>query len=807
MGPRGRWRRASSFRARSRSVFVTVLGLVGGASGGRHRAELEGFIKPVRKTRAFCAALSFAFCVQTVQRCAGHLSGTLLHTRCSLQRAVQISSAETAPQPRAAHLLYAASETCKRVTTMIRRRRVAAALLLAASTALTPPPARQTHTRLRAVDLEGTIPAANIRNFAIIAHIDHGKSTLADRMLELTKTVAGRDMQAQLLDSMDLERERGITIKLNAARMAYEKDGQSYILNLIDTPGHVDFSYEVSRSLAACEGALLVVDAAQGVQAQTLANCYLALENDLEIIPVLNKVDLPAAEPERVAEEIESTIGLDCTDAILCSAKSGLGIDDVMRAVVERIPAPEDKQETPTQCLIFDSKFDAYQGVVTFIRVVEGSIAKGDRVKFLATGKTHEITEIGVMVPERTPVLGRSLKPGEVGYFVAGIKSVDDARVGDTVTVVKSSTHSVPEGEAVALPGYAEATPMVFAGMFPVDADDLNNLRDALGKLKLNDAALKYENENSPAMGFGFRCGFLGLLHMEIVQERLEREYDIDLIITAPSVVYKVVPKQANSEEIVRKLEGGEVLSEGLIQDADDEDIPTVLVVDNPSRMPDKDRQQHTLEPYVRLEVIAPTEYTGSLMDLANERRGELVDMKYLTPTRTTITYQMPLAEVITDFFDQIKSRTKGFASMEYALSGYRESPLVRLDVMINKELAAPLSTVVHEDDAQSSGNVLVRKLKEFIPRQMFKVPIQACVGANIVASVQISAFKKDVLAKCYGGDISRKKKLLQKQAKGKKRMKAMGKARSGVLGHLMRHRCCSTAWRVTRDSPFITRR
>ena len=467
---------------------------------------------------------------------------------------------------------------------MKRRRRVAATLLLCATaTALRAPPTGRRASRLRAVDLEAETPASNIRNFAIIAHIDHGKSTLADRMLEMTATVAARDMQAQLLDSMDLERERGITIKLNAARMAYEKDGEPYVLNLIDTPGHVDFSYEVSRSLAACEGALLVVDAAQGVQAQTLANVYLALENDLEIIPVLNKIDLPAAEPERVAEEIESTIGLDCTDAILASAKSGLGIGDVLDAIVERVPPPSDDQEKPTRCLIFDSKFDAYQGVVTYFRVVDGTgIAKGDKVKFLATGKTHDITEVGVMVPERIPVSDRALKPGEVGYFVASIKSVDDARVGDTVTVVKSQSHAVSTDEAEPLPGYAEATPMVFAGVFPTDADQYNALRDALGKLKLNDAALRYEAENSPAMGFGFRCGFLGLLHMEIVQERLEREYDVDLIITAPSVVYKVVPRQKNSEAVVEKVMKGELLKEGLIQEASEEDTPTVLVVDNP---------------------------------------------------------------------------------------------------------------------------------------------------------------------------------------------------------------------------------
>ncbi|KAH8056316.1 hypothetical protein JL722_7621 [Aureococcus anophagefferens] len=521
-------------------------------------------------------------------------------------------------------------------------------------------------------DVETAPPHAKIRNFAIIAHIDHGKSTLADRMLEVTGTVAGRDMQAQLLDSMDLERERGITIKLNAARMSFEAaDGETYILNLIDTPGHVDFSYEVSRSLAACEGALLVVDAAQGVQAQTLANVYLALENDLEIIPVLNKIDLPAAEPERVAEEIESTIGLDCTDAVLASAKSGLGIQEVLEAIVQRVPPPPDPEDddakSPTRALIFDSKFDAYQG--------------GDRVKFVASGVTHDVTEIGVMCPDRVPVAGRRLQRGEVGYFCAGIKSVEDARVGDTVTVVKSAGVAATASQSrdvAALPGYAEATPMVYSGLFPVDADQYEALRDALSKLKLNDAALRYEAENSPAMGFGFRCGFLGLLHMEIVQERLEREYDVDLVITAPSVVYKVVQPGPDAADIVAKLERGEALAESAIEDQDDESVDEaarVLVVDNPSRMPDRDRNSHTLEPFVNLEVIAPTEYTGALMELAQERRGELVDMKYLTPTRTTIIYNMPLAEVITDFFDQVKSRTRGYASMEYSITGYRESP------------------------------------------------------------------------------------------------------------------------------------
>ncbi|KAJ8604816.1 hypothetical protein CTAYLR_001013 [Chrysophaeum taylorii] len=617
--------------------------------------------------------------------------------------------------------------------------------------------------------LETAPEVSKIRNFAIIAHIDHGKSTLADRMLEMTKTVAMRDMQAQLLDSMDLERERGITIKLNSARMTYQaRDGERYILNMFDSPGHVDFSYEVSRSLAACEGALLIVDAAQGVQAQTLANVYLALENDLEIIPVLNKIDLPAAEPDRVAEEIETTIGLDCSDAVPCSAKSGLGVDEVLEAIVARVPPPRNQPEAsssgPTRALIFDSVFDAFRGVIVYFRVIDGpGIKKGDRVKFLASGKAYDATEVGVMTPARIPVTERALGPGEVGYLCAAIKQVDDARVGDTITVLRRGLSNSDEDGVEALPGYAEATPMVYAGVFPVDADQYGPLRDALGKLKLNDAALRYETENSPAMGFGFRCGFLGLLHMEIVQERLEREYDLDLVITAPAVVYKVVPAGPEAAELVDKI-------------LNDEEDERIVSVDNPSRMPDKERNQRVLEPYVKLEIIAPTDFTGALIELAQERRGELVDVKYLTQTRTTIVYDIPLAEVITDFFDQVKSRTRGFASMEYAISGYRESPLVRLDVKINGEIAPPLSTVVHEADAQAAGKVLVRKLKDFIPRQLFKIPIQACVGVQPVASVQISALRKDVLAKCYGGDISRKKKLLQKQAKGKKRMKQMGK-------------------------------
>ena len=647
-------------------------------------------------------------------------------------------------------------------------------------------PLQRPETRRRAVEdplLDGSEPppVGKIRNFAIIAHIDHGKSTLADRMLEMTKTVESREMQAQLLDSMDLERERGITIKLNSARMHYEKDGESYVLNVVDTPGHVDFSYEVSRSLAACEGALLVVDAAQGVQAQTLANVYLALENDLEIIPVLNKIDLPSADPDRVAEEIETTIGLDCTDAVMTSAKSGLGVDDVLRAIVERIPPPEINEDSPrTRALIFDSVFDPYRGVIVYFRVVDGTIGVGDRVEFLASKKRYEVTECGVMTPTRVP-LKRHLGPGEVGYFCASIKQVEDARVGDTVTVIPSGPGQKDQ-VVEPLPGYAEATPMVFAGLFPVEADQYEALRDALGKLKLNDAALRYDAENSPAMGFGFRVGFLGLLHMEIVQERLEREYDIDLVVTAPSVVYKVIPSGPGAREFADEIakypdaadnveKGFETLkNNGIVNDE------SLLTVDNPCRMPDKERQQHVLEPYVRLEIITPSDYTGTLIELAQERRGVLKDMKYLTPTRTTVIYDIPLAEVITDFFDQVKSRTRGFASMEYSIIGYRESDLVRMDVKINGELATPLSTVVHEDDAQAAGRVLVRKLREHIPRQLFKIPIQACIGASIIASVQISAVRKDVLAKCYGGDITRKKKLLQKQAKGKKRMKQMGK-------------------------------
>jgi GTP-binding protein LepA len=579
-----------------------------------------------------------------------------------------------------------------------------------------------------------------IRNFSIIAHIDHGKSTLADRLLESTKTVASRDMQQQLLDNLSIERDRGITIKLQAARILYTaKDGETYLLNLIDTPGHVDFGYEVSRSLAACEGALLVVDAAQGVEAQTMANVYLALENNLEIIPVVNKIDLPAADPDAVCEEVEATIGLDTSNHVRCSAKTGVGIEDILEAIVEIVPHPAADKEKDLRALIFDSYYDAYRGVVVFFRVVDGEVRKGDKVHFMNSGKEYEVLEVGVMTPTQVKV--DVLRAGEVGFLSAAIKEVDDARVGDTITLA-STFQKVEE-----LPGYMPAKQMVFAGLYPSESDDYEKLRDAIGKLKLNDAALSYQPEVSSAMGYGFRCGFLGLLHMDIVQERLEREYDIDLIVTAPSVVYRIT---------------------------DSKGVETLI--DSPAKLPDPTTFEEIAEPYVRLEMITPTEYTGPLMDLGQTRRGILVEIKYLTPTRTTIIYDLPLAEVITDFFDQVKTRTKGYASMSFSEIGFKPDKLVRLDIRINGEDAPPLATIVHRDRAHDVGKIVCKKLKEFIPRQQFKIPIQACVGAKPVASVHISAVMKDVLAKCYGGDISRKKKLLQKQAKGKKRMKAMGK-------------------------------
>ncbi|MBD1909553.1 MULTISPECIES: translation elongation factor 4 [unclassified Leptolyngbya] len=582
------------------------------------------------------------------------------------------------------------------------------------------------------------VPVSRIRNFSIIAHIDHGKSTLADRLLQYTGTVSDRDMKEQFLDNMELERERGITIKLQAARMNYRSlDGEEYVLNLIDTPGHVDFSYEVSRSLAACEGALLVVDASQGVEAQTLANVYLALEHDLEIIPVLNKIDLPGAEPDRVKEEIEEIVGLDCSGAILASAKEGIGIQDILESIVHLVPPPQDTVSQPLRALIFDSYYDPYRGVVVYFRVMDGTLQKGDRVRLMASGKEYEIDELGVLSPTQIQV--DSLHAGEVGYLAASIKAVEDARVGDTITLAKT-----PAAEP--LPGYTEAKPMVFCGLFPTDSEQFEDLREALEKLRLNDAALQFEPETSSAMGFGFRCGFLGLLHMEIVQERLEREYNLDLITTAPSVIYRVT-----------KIDG------------------EILMIDNPSHLPDPQHREKIEEPYVKVEMIAPESFVGTLMELGQSRRGVFKDMRYLAQGRTTITYELPLAEVVTDFFDQMKSRSRGYASMEYQLIGYRENPLVKLDILINGDPVDPLATIVHRDKAYYVGKALVEKLKELIPRHQFKIPIQASIGSRVIASENIPALRKDVLAKCYGGDISRKKKLLQKQAKGKKRLKAIG--------------------------------
>jgi GTP-binding protein LepA len=582
------------------------------------------------------------------------------------------------------------------------------------------------------------VPVSRIRNFSIIAHIDHGKSTLADRLLQATGTVKDREMKEQFLDNMDLERERGITIKLQAARMDYTaSDGEQYVLNLIDTPGHVDFSYEVSRSLVACEGALLVVDASQGVEAQTLANVYLALEHDLEIIPVLNKIDLPGAEPERVSAEIEEIIGLDCSQAIKASAKEGIGIHEILESIVHLVPPPKDTVNQPLRALIFDSYYDPYRGVIVYFRVVDGTLKKGEKIRLMASGKEYEIDELGVLSPTQVQVDG--LHAGEVGYLAAAIKAVEDARVGDTITLA-----AAPSAEP--LPGYTEAKPMVFCGLFPTDADQYEDLRDALEKLKLNDAALNYEPETSSAMGFGFRCGFLGLLHMEIVQERLEREYDLDLITTAPSVVYQVTTSK------------GEVFE-----------------IDNPSNLPPSNERESIAEPYVQVEMITPETYVGTLMELCQNRRGLFKDMKYLTQGRTTLIYELPLAEVVTDFFDQLKSRSRGYASMEYHLIGYRENPLVKLDILINNDAVDSLAMIVHRDKAYYVGRALVEKLKELIPRHQFKIPIQAAIGSRVIASEHIPALRKDVLAKCYGGDISRKKKLLQKQAKGKKRMKSVG--------------------------------
>ena len=578
----------------------------------------------------------------------------------------------------------------------------------------------------------------HIRNFSIIAHIDHGKSTLADRLIEYTGTLSKREMEEQILDSMDLERERGITIKAQAVRSLYKaRNGEEYMLNFIDTPGHVDFNYEVSRALAACEGALLVIDATQGIEAQTLANVYLALDNDLEIIPVINKIDLPSADPDHVKKEIEDVIGIDASDAILCSAKTGLGIEDVLEAIVERVPAPEGEPEAPLKALVFDSKFDAYKGVMLYLRIMEGTLKKGMRIRMMATEAEFDVTEVGCFVPtiQQTDVL----EVGQVGYFAASIKNVRDARVGDTVTDANNPASH-------ALPGYRKATPMVYCGLYPVENSDYDNLRDALEKLQLNDASLVFEPETSTALGFGFRCGFLGLLHMDVIKERLEREYDLALITTAPNVIYEVVRTNGDVE-----------------------------LVDNPSLFPDPTVIDHVEEPFVNATIIVPKDYVGAVMELSQEKRGEYDNMTYLDDTRVMIHYALPLSEIIFDYFDRLKSCTRGYASLDYELSGYRYSNLVKVDILLNGETVDALSAIVHKDSAQVRGRELVVKLRSIIPRQMFEIPVQAAIGNKVIARENVKAMRKDVLAKCYGGDISRKRKLLEKQKEGKKRMKQVG--------------------------------
>ncbi|MDR4889005.1 translation elongation factor 4 [Fredinandcohnia sp. QZ13] len=579
---------------------------------------------------------------------------------------------------------------------------------------------------------------SRIRNFSIIAHIDHGKSTLADRILEKTNALTHREMKEQLLDSMDLERERGITIKLNAVQLKFKaKDGEEYIFHLIDTPGHVDFTYEVSRSLAACEGAVLVVDAAQGIEAQTLANVYLALDNDLEILPVINKIDLPSADPERVRQEIEDVIGLDASEAVLASAKAGIGIEDILEQVVDKVPAPQGDPEAPLQALIFDSVYDPYRGVVAYIRIVEGTVKPGDKIKMMATGKEFEVIEVGVFTPRAT--LQDELTVGDVGFLTASIKHVGDTRVGDTITNAKN-------GVTTPLPGYRRLNPMVYCGLYPIDTAKYNDLREALEKLELNDAALQFEPETSQALGFGFRCGFLGLLHMEIIQERIEREFKIDLITTAPSVIYDVF------------------LTDG-----------TDLKIDNPSDMPDPQKIDRIEEPYVKATMMVPNDYVGAVMELCQGKRGIFIDMQYLDEKRVSIVYEIPLAEIVYDFFDQLKSSTKGYASFDYELIGYKPSKLVKMDILLNAEKVDALSFIVHKDTAYERGKIIVEKLKELIPRQQFEVPVQAAIGQKIIARSTIKAIRKNVLAKCYGGDISRKRKLLEKQKEGKKRMKQVG--------------------------------
>ena len=580
--------------------------------------------------------------------------------------------------------------------------------------------------------------AKNIRNFCIIAHIDHGKSTLADRLMEYTGQVAKRDLEAQMLDSMDIERERGITIKLTPVRMTYTKDGIDYELNLIDTPGHVDFNYEVSRSLAACEGALLVVDASQGVEAQTLANCYLALENDLEIIPVINKIDLPSADVEGSKKEIEDAIGLDASNAPLVSAKEGINIKDVLDAVVDLVPPPKGDAKAPLKALIFDCQYDNYKGVIIFVRIVDGSVKVGSVIKMFETrGKTFDVTEVGVFAPAMLPV--EQLSAGDVGYVCASIKTVSDTKVGDTLTDSQNPC-------AAPLKGYKEVKPMVFCGIFPADGSKYNDLKDALEKLKLNDASLVYESDTSVALGFGFRCGFLGLLHMEIIQERLEREFDLDLVTTAPSVVYKVFTTS------------GEVLD-----------------IDNPTKLPPVTSIDHIEEPIVSAEVFCPPEYVGDVMGLCQEKRGVFLDMTYFDTKRVKLSYDIPLNEIIYSFFDTLKSRTRGYASLDYELKGYKTGKLVRLDMLLNGEMCDALSIIVNEERAYARGRQIAEKLKDAIPRQMFEIPVQAAVGNKIIARETVKALRKDVLAKCYGGDITRKKKLLEKQKEGKKRMRQVG--------------------------------
>ena len=578
----------------------------------------------------------------------------------------------------------------------------------------------------------------HIRNFCIIAHIDHGKSTLADRILEMTETVKERDMKAQLLDEMDLERERGITIKLNAVQLSYTaKDGQEYLFNLIDTPGHVDFTYEVSRSLAACEGAILVVDSTQGVQAQTLANTYLALDNNLEILPVINKVDMMNAQPDVTIREIEDIIGLDCSNAPLISARSGLNVDKVLEQIVSQIPAPSGDENAPLQALVFDSFYDPYRGIIALIRIREGSLSVGDKIRFMATGAEYEVLEVGIRNPREVKM--NTLVCGDVGWFAASIKSIQDVRVGDTVTKVDNPAEKP-------LSGYRKLNPMVYCGLYPTDAAKYGDLREALDKLQLNDASLQYEPETSQALGFGYRCGFLGLLHMDVIQERLEREYNLDLIATAPSVIYHVY------------------LTDG-----------SMIEIDNPARMPDAARIDHVEEPYVKASIMVPDTYIGAIMDLCQNKRGIYQTMEIIDTGRNMIIYELPLSEIIFDFFDKLKSCSKGYASLDYELIGYRAQDLVRMDILLNGENVDALSVIIHRSEAYARGSAITVKLKELIPKQQFEIPVQAAIGGKIIARTNIKSLRKNVLAKCYGGDISRKKKLLEKQKEGKKRMKAVG--------------------------------